>query len=186
MSTRACIAHKDSGPDKWVGVYSHWDGYPSWLGKEIWKVLQTQFIGNKGKIGVGNKGDVSNAIRSFIQVYIKGHMGGWSSFDTECYCHSPEYVMRDGVRSGKITSGDPDPLFLEWVYILDPEKKTMTILASKAKPKYKENPKIKSTAPVKKDGYWDYGHCAFKHEIVEIVDLTAGEPDWKKIEAKAG
>lgn len=186
MSTRACVAYEVNKPDDWIGIYSHWDGYPSHLGKEIWKILHTEFIGNKGKIGIGNKGDVENAIKAFIEIYVKGHEGGWSSFGVECYCHSPEFVMRDGVRSGKITSDDPDPLFLEWVYVLNPVKKTMTIYTHKAQPKYKEKPQFKSVDPVRMGKYWDYGHCAYKHEIVEVVDLTSDEPDWKKIEEKAG
>jgi hypothetical protein len=33
MSTRACVAIEEKN-GKWKGVYNHWDGYPSGLGKE--------------------------------------------------------------------------------------------------------------------------------------------------------
>src|SRR5262245_40639553 len=119
MSTRACIAYierpEDESADRWRGVYSHFDGYPTGLGAKLWDVIRTQFLFNTGHTGVANSGAVENALTSFIAVYIKGHPAGWSVFDDVCYCHDPDFVLRDGVRDGLITSEAPDPLFIEYV-----------------------------------------------------------------------
>lgn len=193
MSTRACIAYP-SKSKKWEGVFSHWDGYPSGLGKDIWDILHEKFIGNKGKFGVMNSGDETNAIEAFIQIYIKGHLGGWSSFGRECYCHSPEFIMRDGKGKNIIDGKKGDPLFIEYVYILDAKKKEMIILTSKD---YSDNPeyrigerldeeKAKAEKEIVGTNEWgaivDYGHCVYGYQLLTVIDLLGKEPDWEKIE----
>lgn len=188
MSTRSALAYlvaKDK-TDGWKGVYCHWDGYPTVRGKEIWDVLHTKFIGNKGKVGVQNKGDKKKAIQAFIDIYITGHKGGYSSFPDNCYCHDPEFVMRDGVRDERLTSDNPDPLFIEWVYVIDPKRAKMRIFGHDSNPKEKGGT-VKGGAPtLLKNGYWDYGHCQYKHKLVVEIDLLGKEPDWEAIQKKGG
>jgi hypothetical protein len=45
MATRGCIAV--GTPDKWRGVYNHWDSYPSWLGARLAEHLRNEI--NNGK-----------------------------------------------------------------------------------------------------------------------------------------
>lgn len=179
MSTRACVAYKTE--DGWKGVYSHFDGYPMGLGKKIWDILHAKFIGNTGKTGVENTGDVKSAIQSFIEIYINGHRGGWSAFGEVCYCHDPAFVMRDGVHESVVTSNNPDPLFMEYVYILNPEDATMIILAHRGKEKHGPPRKEPERLP---DGTVDYGHCVYWHEEIGTVNLASQwtEPDWEKLQ----
>ncbi len=180
MSTRGCIAFKSKkkGID-WEGVYQHFDSYPTGLGKTIWDVLHKDFIDNKGGIGVQNDGDVSKAIQAFIDINIKGHRSGWSAFPDKCYCHDPAFVMRDGTRDMSITSKESNPLSVEYVYILSPKTKSMTILSSKVDSK---DGQILDKTVKTKDGKTDYGHCICWHEELCIVDLAGKEPNWEAIE----
>lgn len=158
MATRAIISYKKE--KGWEGVYSHWDGYPTNLGKQIWDILHTKFIGNKGVADVANDGAPHKAIRAFVDIYINGHKGGWSSFPETCYCHDPNFVLRDGEQENKLSDKDNDPLYIEWVYIVDPITATMEILEAV---KVGENYEHKSTA---------------------IIDLLGKEPDWEAIEKR--
>lgn len=103
MSTRAVIARQRN--DGWEGVYQHSDGYPTGLGRELWRTFRT-----------------SDSLDSFLVGVIDTHPGGWSHFIPsvprelwddyaasgysaeffarhavrECYCHSPYFGHRDG------------------------------------------------------------------------------------------
>jgi hypothetical protein len=105
-----------------------------------------------------------------------------------------------------ITDADPDPLFMEWVYVVDPEKQIVQVYASKMKegsdktkyvkmkpgmqgydPRFpnavlhKEPKKIPPKGYNKKDGYWYTGHSSggWKHVLLYDVDLNKPEPDWQ-------
>jgi len=172
MSTRSCIAEKTKTGFK--GVYCHFDGYPTCRGKEIWDILMKKFILNKGVIGVSNDG--TRALRSFVDIYIKGHRGGWSNFPESCYCHTPDFVMRDGVPDGTMNEKTADALFIEWVYAIDVEKKTLTIyVQGRAKGETKEKGV--------NGNEWNspnYAHCF----VCELdINPDSKEPNWEKVEA---
>lgn len=190
MSTRACIAYAKTdcmGTPEWEGIYSHSDGYPTWLGKQIWDVLHRDFLGNKGDFGVGNKSTPENAVRAFIDIYIKGHPAGWSSFGNQCYCHDPAFVLRDGVQESKITNEYNDPLSIEYVYILEEETCTMYILEAVASKKapvaLKKNEYTTILGKNKYGSIVNYGHCVYEHKLLATVNLLGSEPDWNKIES---
>ncbi len=173
MSTRSLLAYKTQ--TGFEGCYCHWDGYPTNRGKQIWEIIMQQFILNKGKIGVVNDG--STALQSFVDIYIKGHRGGWSAFPTECYCHSAEFVMRDGVHDNWETNKDTDPLFIEWVYVIAIENKKLIIYTGgRARGEHKEE-NIKGEK---------YTSPNYKHYIVCELDINPDEkePDWESIERK--
>lgn len=183
MSTRACIA-KASGQDSWQGVYSHYDGYPSGIGREIWRIIHWSYF-KKSENGPQRMtiDDYRDALEKFCKTYIAEHPGGWSSFEAGvCYCHDPLFKKRDGALSGRITSDDPDPLFIEWVYVLDPETISMTIYS---------HIEVSTEEPVRRnplnlgDGQWDYGHCICRHVRICWIDLMGEEPEWKDIEQDA-
>jgi hypothetical protein len=173
MSTRSAIGWKtETG---WDGVYVHFDGYPTGRGPELWKVLMEKFVLNKGRLGVLNKGDT--ALQSFVDIYIKGHRGGWSSFPKECYCHSADFVMRDGQKNNEpyMTEKRSDPLFIEWVYVIDVANKKLIIYThGRAKGEHWEG---------EKDRRWKQPN--YKHYFVCEVDINpdAPEPNWEFIEA---
>jgi len=182
MSTRAAIAFKTE--EGWSGVYSHWDGYPTSLGARIWDTIMKEFILNKGEIGIANDG--SRSLQSFVDVYIKGHRGGWSSFPETCYCHDPEFVMRDGDKTQEefMDQDHSDPLFIEWVYIIDPDMKTLTVLTH-GRSKGLEHNKVvdKKTGEVRK---WDSPKYAHYPVVVLSLNPDIAEPNWEAIEKKGG
>jgi hypothetical protein len=146
MSTRAVIAKQT--PYGWEGIYNHSDGYPTGLGRELWRTVRTV-----------------DSLERFLEDVIDAHPGGWSHFIPsiprdllddyaasgysaeffarhvvrECYCHTARYVERDGscatdsphyrpgAPSGRITydptadgAGD-----LEWAYCFGPGSLTV-------------------------------------------------------------
>ena len=88
------------------------------------------------------------------------------------------------VRAEQITSANPNPLFLEWVYIIDPKADVIHVLRHESckltrVPKnfdHRNEGCRKLSA-----GRYHYGHCVFKH--VHECDLTLKDkPDWVKVE----
>lgn len=163
MSTRAYIATKRniSNTDKindfrWRGVYNHFDGYPDGLGKAIWDRVQEYAAGGR---------KMTDVLNAFVDIEINGHTSGWSSFASRvCYCHDPYFVMRDGVNHKKATdtNKDIDPLFIEWVYIIDPKKESMDVLKS-----------------IEKDG-------KYIHVYIKTIEFTEKEPNWKELNEMTG
>ena len=100
MSTRGAIAKGTVG--KWVGVYNHFDSYPSGLGVALTLAKDNRYDGDLDKM---------------IKAAIDNEPIGWSSFPTEAYS------SREAVTSTEpeITSESVNRLFIEWVYLLTPE-----------------------------------------------------------------
>ena len=101
-----------------------------------------------------------------------------------------------------ITSENPDPLFIEWVYVIDPDERMMHIYAhesGKDRTKYKkkkdprfgettvsENPKKMPAEGYNKDGYWYSGSIAVGYRHVKVLEVdiskTDDEPNWHTLE----
>ena len=81
-----------------------------------------------------------------------------------------------------ITSEAADPLFIEWVYVLDPKAGTLHVLThtghSKPNGRLPEGVWSRPTG----NGRWDYGHCVYWHERVGSYLLNGPEPDWAALE----
>lgn len=106
--------------------------------------------------------------------------------DPECKYH--KHTRDDGSppEAHHITSEDPDPLSIEWVYIINPESETITILHHIGDPRYRGG-KVKDVV-TKRYGWWDYGHCRYKHfkvAEVSVKDAIDGNVDWERIEREA-
>lgn len=204
MSTRGVIGVKT--PTGWRGLYNHSDSYPEWLGKRIFGLLsdmsmEAYYTSEGGLMPKEKKKETMQAIlRYFVKRYIDGHPAGWHSFPNMCYCHDrpeifgipPEQVSRDDT----MTSDNPDPLSIEWIYLVDPEEMTLTILTA-AHADYKEmgapSPKAYADEKPYKDGWWEYPTICFcKHFVTKVINLYeynatwqswefVREPDWKKV-----
>jgi len=203
MSTRGCVAI--GTPEHWVGVYNHFDSYPTGLGRELWEHLEGEDLQkfasellkydewrhylNKGvcpycgKKGVGHPHTIRGDVYGFDSPFFKRS-------------ELPEEIRRNIEETGypdpevkwhkhaslddKITSDSPDPLFIEWVYVVEPEARMIHILTSVLVEDTWDRP-VKT--PEKLEGnVWDYGHCKCKHELVKSVSLDEPEPDWEEIE----
>ena len=113
MSTRAIIGKTTGAEQQFRGIYSHSDGYPTWLGKSLWQTVHEQFHGD---------------VKRFVREMITKHPGGWSSFGDCCYCHensvktsAPKMVFTDK----DFTNGDDGSA--EWLYIFDVENHKLFI-----------------------------------------------------------
>lgn len=195
MSTRAVIARQTS--DGWQGVYQHSDGYPTGLGRELWRAVND-----------------FDSLERFLADVIDAHPGGWSHFARavprelwddfaasgysaeffarhavrECYCHSPHFAERDGscapdsphyrpdAPSGRITydpaadgAGD-----LEWAYCFGPG--SLTVFQALA-----------SDVRRLGDGYQVASGDAYQlrphsWQAIGVFSLRGPEPDWSVVE----
>ena len=186
MSTRGVVAvrREDGG---WSGVYNNSDSYPTELGKEVWRHFRAALDNGRlhdaclelvqyddwcnylsggvcpycGKAGLGQP----HSIRG--DVYMAG-VEGSSYPDPEAKGHS------HGELGAKITSEENDPLFHEWVYVVDPFKQTIEVLASVREPGEHEE------GPNRIGEMWmdpNYGFAT-----VHTLTLYGVEPTWEYLE----
>jgi len=159
MSTRSVIAARTKRGFK--GVYHHWDGYPSGLGAELFRLYRSRF-----------KKDLT----AMMQELIKKHPAGWSSiFNEECYCH------KNGNSSEKalaVTEKNASGSGCEYAYILEegPDGDQMVILSSYCNPKSKY-------AGQKMIGAFGCGDDKGIWKPIATVLLNGKEPKWENIKA---
>lgn len=86
------------------------------------------------------------------------------------------------VKETHLFQDDADPLFIEWIYVIDYSdgKWRMDIYShfgySKDGPVYEEEKRME-------DGKFDYGHCVYWHKLVGTVDITEEMLNSKKMNA---
>ncbi len=202
MSTRGCVAiAKGKG---WIGVYNHFDSYPEGLGKNLWAHLKSNFKISElskfaenllqfddwrnylnGKVGVceycGKKGlgqphsingricFVSKKTNNDLEITYNLNKIGYPDPEAKYHQH--------GNLSNKMTSEEPDPLFIEWVYVIDPKEQTFSVYASRrAKGSYKK----KSS-----DGLRSWKSPNYEHFLVKRFLFKGAEPNWKSLGKKA-
>jgi len=153
MATRGCIAVGTM--DSWKGVYNHIDSYPSGLGKQLWNILD----------GVYKKN-----LHKFAKELIKKK--SWIAITDQTIEHPPDDMM---------THEEADPLFIEWVYIVDPEKRLLTIMARNIDKSYVGKEPTENIK-VEKNGWWNYGHVKCRHDMIIQLDINGKEPDWEALE----
>lgn len=88
------------------------------------------------------------------------------------------------VEEQHITSKNPDPLFIEWVYVIDPQARMLHVLAHRGLAKEGAKPLDSEWCRQDGNGRWDYGHCVYWHELVGKFHINGTEPDWQALEAK--
>ena len=110
MSTRAVIARVSGNESEFKGVYSHWDGYPTNLGKRLWKIVHDEY-----------QGDLAEALRFLID----SHTAGWSVAGEECYCHPKR--KRDPEPLGNWFTHENTEKDIEWIYIFNEENNRLYI-----------------------------------------------------------
>jgi len=123
-----------------------------------------------------NPEQVKQCIADDLEVLRNIQKTGYPDPEAKYHSHSRK-------DDSQITNLDADPLFIEWVYVVDPERRTISILMHKSdgvtEGAIRENPILRD------DGFWDYGHCAYKHIKVAEINLDGDEPDWERIEKRA-
>jgi hypothetical protein len=190
MSTRGCVAIKHGGKEQWLGVYNHSDSYPTGLGKELWDYLHQpevnlirfsvellkygdwrDYLGGGicpycGKVGFGQPCNIRG------DIYLAGVEGKmFPDPDAKYHKHSdPDSKIRS-------TKAKYDALFIEWVYVVDPIARTITVLTS-ARDKGEHT---ESNSPTNK---WKAPNYCYANVIIIPLDDT--EPVWERIEEIGG
>jgi len=208
-ATRGCVAVGDM--DSWKGLYKHQDSFPTNLGKDVWDVLQNDYNGDIrqmceailnydnwdnykkhgiceycGQKGKGHPTDVKHEIYEFNKPSLE-----------EKFEKLPEDIRINIEKTGlpdpeskyhkhakltdKITSKAPDPLFIEWLYILNPKNKTFVVMSRRMDDEFSPGD-CKTSVKKDKDGFFNYGNCRCKHGLVIVLDIAKGEPDWLAIQ----
>lgn len=185
MSTRGAVGIFKGM--KWQGVYNHSDSYPQGLGKELWDYLHSsgvnlQYFSREllnysdwreyrkgglceycGKIGIGQPCSISGEIYFALS---KGKLFP----DPEAKKHS--HTQEKAPLHSK--NAKDDALFIEWAYIVNPEKKTLTVFKGvRSKGFHTES-----------NGERTWQSPNYRYGFVVRLDLGSQEPDWKKIEER--
>ena len=109
--------------------------------------------------------------------------------DPECKWLAHTLDDKSSAEERHITSEWPDPLFIEWVYIIDPRKETIIVLHHVSDPRYDDLDVSKvRKEPIKCGEWWDYGHCRYKHfKVAEVPvrDAIEDRVNWEMIEETA-
>lgn len=120
MSTRAHIARL-TGPDDWVGVYHHFDGYPSGLGAALFEMYRGHF---------------ARDLKVMLRWLIDDHPAGWSCVIDCDLSLEPGYVPMEAEQTHEghtrarcychgMRSEPPMPVsprraaWAEWAYVFD-------------------------------------------------------------------
>jgi hypothetical protein len=118
MSTRSLIGRAGKVEGEFTARYSHWDGFPTAKGPELFELIRKRF-----------KGDAKAAIAFLVDK----HPAGWSSLaECPCYCHPqlskrPEFKNRKPERPQLFTNKDVENSDAEWLYIFDEEHDRLAI-----------------------------------------------------------
>ena len=138
-------------PAKWEGVFNHWDSYPAGLGKEVWKILSGR-----------------DDLRSLCDEILSA--GRWEAF-----------LHRMDPMEDYVTSETPDPLFIEWVYIIDPERRMLHILHNQSVGKDDWSKPRLDPPQLLPGRIVDYGRFRYRHVLAAKVRIDGPEPDWSAI-----
>ncbi len=172
--TRGCVAIKKG--DSWKGVYNHSNSCPTVLGEEIWDYLQGfkfwYFYNIYWLFERNRKLEFTTEIlETFANNLLE--FDDWQNFLNGKY-H----------KKNNLTSKNADPLLIKWVYIIDPDTKTMKILINRG-----------GIIAVNEDYFWEKGGIQEKKMynseifidqnynwyLVEEIDLNGKEPNWNSL-----
>lgn len=183
MSTRGCIAVKQG--EGWVGVYNHFDSYPTELGQKVWaelhkskdikatadKMLRLGDFRNYeadgvceycGRSGLGQPHDITGVC--FDKVKDK-------PVDPDCkdHAHSPQGLIKYNKKMEK-----EEALWLEWVYVIDVEHAILKVFTSA---RDKGQHKVQSPRGAYKSSNYHW-------VLVTNLSVKGEEPNWKEVEDK--
>jgi len=164
MSTRGCVAI--GTPKAWRGVYNHFDSYPTGLGIDVWDLLLHEKDLNEFAERLLSFDDWRSYLSGGICEYcgkkttqphsISGNIYINKTIkhpDPECKYH--QHDTYENIEEAHVTHLNADPLFIEWVYVIDPQKREFHILSGNFR--------------------------AGCHELKGTYKLDSTEPDWERI-----
>lgn len=141
-------------------------------------------IAGVSDISDNTSSSIKNEIMSRLKPEIRKNLKETGYPDPEAKYHKHGQGVKD-----QFDQDHADPLFLEWVYILDVAKRQIHILQHISDGKEdllfhsrSKKPKIFKTPIKRKDGFTSYGHCAYKHAYTTSLNIDDPEPDWEKLD----
>lgn len=179
MSTRAMIAVKDpTNKDEIIGVYHHFDGYPTGLGRTLWSLAV---------------GPYKDRLDDLVKILIYDNVDGWSSighwtgdpskvighnqaekrksglsWEERLKVNNEYAVYYDGERANpnarKMNWSDVD-VWIEWVYVFDLENKALEVYENV----HLEKCEINGTLDLTSDNIPDFEHLeSMRYEEEEL------------------
>ena len=202
MSTRGCVAIARG--DGWQGVYNHSDSYPIGLGKKLWGHLQGKDLKQFAK-ELLSYGDWREYLNGGVCEYCGKKAGQPHSISGVIFMgepFSPEIqrnLDRTGYRDPKakyhehgegetdqMTDQTADPLFIEWVYVLDPGSGLVTVFGNGTAAELMPGQHGTWSNPMgmqELDGtVKQFGGHYWVHVLVSQFSVHGPEPDWERIE----
>jgi len=191
MGTRGAVAIGTI--TDWSGTYNHFDSYPTGLGKDVWDTIKKDGLKNVVN-GVKSSGDWREYLSGGVCEYcgkktgqphsINGRIMKFAPLDPDIQDNINKTGYPDPLadyhdhneKSTPAHMSEYDPLFIGWVYILDPENNKIHVLTHCVNP----------DADPKKFENERYTIPAYKWEFVCSIDLNGPEPNWEKIDKMGG
>ena len=127
----------------------------------------------------GREADIEKAVRLEWQIQQNIKRTGYPDPEATYHQHDTRPVEEQ-----QITSDNPDPLFIEWIYVIDPEAAKFHVLVRSGKSKPSTITLGGEWCVPDGNGRWDYGHCIYWHESVGSFSVDGPEPDWARLEAE--
>ncbi len=196
MSTRGCVAV--GTPKNWRGIYNHSDSYPTYLGAELFEHLIREQLAGKTFAEIGESilrfDDWRNYLAGGVCQYCGKITGQPHSISGGIYGKEVEngkypdpqakhHHHNDLNEDNLITSDNPDPLFIEWVYVIDPNLQVIHVLAHDGrslKPSEKVSQNVTRIVNGRSRTYYDSG-CVYWHDKVAELRLM-DKPDFADVE----
>jgi len=139
MGTRGCVCWREKD-GSWLGAYNHFDSYPAGLGEEVWQRCR-------------DKGSME---------YLIERLKRYRRWECMVDCREP-------VEEDKLFDPRYHPVFMEWVYLLDPKSNTIEVYSNCEVPPTKKAP----------EGY--IVDAGYTHVLVEKINCCHGKPDFDTI-----
>ena len=118
----------------------------------------------------GKDDEIEQQVRQALQIKQNVETTGYP--DPEALYH------RHGDLTDKMTNDNAEPLFIEWVYVIDPKQMLLEVLAHRrAEGEHTESSEC--------GGYHEWQQPNYEHYVLATYALTGGEPDWKELENRA-
>jgi hypothetical protein len=126
MSTRSVIARIGQSEGEFSGVYHHWNGMPTSLGKFLFRLRTGYFKGDLSKmlnVLIDQHNGWSNIVDADFRLR-PGYSNDLKKKNPACYCHGERSEKNERFTHADVVKGETD---IEWVYVFDEERNRLFV-----------------------------------------------------------